>query len=188
MTKRRDDDMLDEPVIEPEYLEISIGGPPGDTLDESRILVYINGFACLFYDSPQIKKYLEENIDVKNFTVFSRLKNVPVVDIDAIMGVSRDPESFFQGIALSEYEHVRKNGGVYINAMACGIINNPIVWKSVLNNSSMKQKILYIDIPYDIYKEVAEDKAVSEEEYKKQNTIMSEIINDIKDSVGSTVH
>ena len=116
-----------------------------------KILVYINSHVAHFLDQGKMKKFINSKIGHKNWTFFGDLY---VSELLQDEGIHID-DNFFHGVSAHQYTMIR-SGGTFINPMLYGLHSDFSLWSDILHNDpEFEQEIVYIDIPYDIYYDVA---------------------------------
>jgi len=154
-----------------------------------KILVYVNSHIAHHLDKPIMKKFINGKIGHKSWEFFGDIV-IPEVLKD-------DPEllneEFFNGVSTHQYTMIRK-GGTFINPMLYGLHNDFSLWNNVLHNEpDFFQEVMYIDVPYDVYFEVAKDDVyfVDEQQYDDMSRTMTMMVDKMKDAfyiTGKEIH
>lgn len=144
-----------------------------------RILIYVNSHIAHHLDKSVMKKYLNKEIGHKNWEYFGDIMIPPLLkeDIDYMT------DNFFHGISAHQYTMIQ-NGGTFINPMLYGLNSNFSLWNDILHERpKFVQEVLYIDVPYEIYKEVVgEDDIyfVDRDTYNDMSSSICEMVDRMK--------
>ncbi len=140
-----------------------------------KILIYINSHVAHFLDQSKMKKFINKKVGHKNWTFFGDLYISELLQDE---GIHID-ENFFHGVSAHQYTMIR-GGGTFINPMLYGLHNDFSLWSDILHNEpDFSQEVLYIEVPYDIYYEVAhgdDEFFVDEDRYNDMNNVIAEMV------------
>lgn len=151
----------------------------GSTMKQKeRILVYINSHAAHFIDTSVIKNFLNKKLGTKKWTACNEVM-IP----DELKGdMSMLTENFFHGVSAYQYSMIY-DGGMFVNPMLYGLTTDFLMWNDVLHSEpDFYQDVIYIDVPYEVYEQVAWDSPsfVDEDEYNQSAEHIKEMVNRIK--------
>ena len=140
-----------------------------------KILIYINSHIAHFLDKGKMKKFINSKVGHKNWTFFGDLYIPELLQYTE----NHIDDNFFHGASAHQYTMIR-GGGTFINPMLYGLHSDFSLWCDILHHEpDFAQEVVYIDVPYDIYYEVAHDNDeffVDEIKYNDMNEIIQEMV------------
>lgn len=143
-----------------------------------RILVYINSHAGHYLADAKMKKHVSMSLGHKQWKFFGDII-IPNLIKD---NPSYLTENFFHGVSAHQHTMIQ-GGGTFINPMMYGLHNDFSLWNDVIHeNPEFYQEIIYIDVPYGIYENVAKDDLyfVDEEVYNDMSNIINEMVDKMR--------
>lgn len=163
-------------IVTPEAFDIS-----GDKLCSNNLFVYINVFAAAMLPSQVLQKFISDKLHTRRWKGFPNdLSDFPATLIEK----ETDVESFFDGLSVSQYLQTIDSHGIYINAMYSGVVYNPERWANVIYNSGAENQVaIYVDVPYEIYKEGA--KELEEEDSSIDKITYDDQSEKLKNAIGT---
>jgi len=147
-------------------------------MPNTTTFIYINSLAAEVADNHRIKNFLNKKIGNKSWQLCHEVLIPEQLEEQAGDVINED---FFHGIATHQFT-LMKDGGVFINPFLYGLNSNVLIWTDIIHDSQdFFQNTIYIDIPYDLFKEAAKDTVYfcDEEEY----TVTSDHIKGITEGI-----
>ncbi len=144
-------------------------------MTNEKTFIYINSFAAQVGDNHHIKNFLNKKLGNKNWTIYDDV--IIPEQLKTKAGKDVIDENFFHGIATHQYTLMR-DGGTYINPFLYGLNSNVGIWTDIIHDTlDFFQNTIYIDIPYELFKEAAKDTIffVEEDEYNSTSEYIREI-------------
>jgi len=149
-----------------------------------KILVYVNSHIAHHLDKALMKKYLNGKIGNKSWEFFGDIIIPELLREDS----SYMTDNFFHGISAHQFTMIQ-GGGTFVNPMLYGLHSDFSLWNDILHEKpDFYQEVIYIDVPYDIYKEVAKDDIyyVEEEVYGDMSKVIKDMVDKMKITYYST--
>ena len=151
---------------------------------KQKIFVYINSHAAHFVKSFILKKYLNNKIGHNKWISCNEVIIPESLQVDKELFT----ESFFHGITTYQYTII-SNGGTFVNPLLYGLTTDFIMWNDIIHTEpNFFQDVVYIDIPFEMYKEIAQNDTyfVDEEEYRETSNKIQTMVKKLKDTYYST--
>lgn len=142
---------------------------------KAKTFVYINSFAAQVGHNHHVKNFLNRKIGNKQWTLCNE-----VLIPEQLKEIASDVinQDFFHGISTYQYTMMQA-GGTFINPFLYGLNSDMTLWTDIIHNNTGNffQNAVYIDIPYELFKEAAKDTIyfVEEDEYNQTSTFIEEI-------------
>lgn len=149
-----------------------------------RILIYLNSHIAHHLDKSVMKKYINNKIGHKNWEFFGDIIIPDLLREDS----NYMTDNFFHGVSAHQFTMIQ-GGGTFVNPMLYGLHSDFSLWNDILHEKpDFYQEVIYIDIPYDIYNEVAKDDIfyVEEEIYSDMSRIIKDMVDKMKNTYYST--
>lgn len=143
-----------------------------------RNFVYINSHAAHFLHDKKMKKYITNKIGHSKWKACNEVMIPEILQEDFEIFT----EAFFHGITTYQYTMLNE-GGTFINPLLYGLTTDFELWNDVIHSEpDFYQNVTYVDIPYSVYKEVAEDDSlfVTEEEYMENSNKLTGMVEQLK--------
>ena len=143
-------------------------------MKREKTFIYINSFAAQVGNNHHIKNFLNKKIGNKSWTMCNEVLIPEQLKQNAGDVINED---FFHGISTHQYT-LMQDGGTFINPFLYGLNSDMTVWTDIIHDTQdFFQNTVYIDIPYELFKEAAKDTIfyVDEEEYNQTSTFIQDI-------------
>lgn len=142
--------------------------------EKEKTFVYINTFAAHYANEGFMKRFLDKKIG-KPWNAMSDVLIPRSLDDRMIK------EQFFHGVATAQFSMIQ-DGGTFINPMIAGFKTDFDTWNDIVHKyPDFVQNVIYLDIPYSLYK-VVDDGAdgISEEDYNMNSDNMKKLVADLE--------
>lgn len=148
------------------------------------MLVYVNPYLGFFLSSPMVREFLDHKLDSKQWQGYTN-------DLSDLVQFFKegtyDEISVLNGISIEQFRGSME-GGIHVNPALLGIMMDSNRWADILSDMPDDTQIKFINIPYELYKKVAQEKAVDKHEYDGQNSTLETILKRFPTYTSTTIH
>lgn len=150
-----------------------------------RLLVFVNTLAGNKASHPIIRDYIAKQIGTEDFETFEcDIDNIPAELLEESY-----TEGFLNGMTFEQWRRIQKDG-IYVNPLMIGLANDFEFWADyVIDNSEFDQTTIYVDIPYEVFKQTLDEESDIDEKLYEACSLSAKIVADcLKGRNGRTLH